>query len=105
MGMNRIESAFRDPTLERPAEDYFVVRLEWDTFHVDEDNATKIISAMTEVGGAKIVRCETITGSVIFVRPAAVLFVRECTKAQRESERRHWKRLDKEEESDLGTDE
>ncbi|MEM7416174.1 MAG: hypothetical protein AAF389_11795 [Gemmatimonadota bacterium] len=105
MGTNRIEAHFRDPSLDRPAEDFYVVRVPWTTFFVDEDNALRLISAMTGMGGAKVVRCETITGSVAYVRPSSVLYVQQCTKAQRDAERRHWKRHDDEDESDLGLDE
>ena len=102
MGTNRIEPHFRDPTLDRPPEDFFVVKIEWETFHVDSDNAMKLISAMTEAPHKKIVRLETITGSVVYIQPSSVVFVRESTRAQRDSERRHWKRLDEEEDNDLG---
>ena len=102
MGNNRMEKYFRDPTLESPTTDFYRVRLEWESILVNEENAARILAAASGTGPPKIVRCETITGSVVYVRSDTVVFVTESTKAQRDAERRLWKKLDDEDERNDG---
>ncbi|MDH3272544.1 MAG: hypothetical protein OEN56_14500 [Gemmatimonadota bacterium] len=103
MGKNRLETFLRDPTLEKPTADHFRVRLQWQTLHVTRESATRILAAIGGRGPPKFVRCQTVTGSVVFVRTDMVLLVEESTKAQRASERRFWKELDEEEDQDEQT--
>ena len=100
MGKNRIEEHFRDPTLDHPQMDYYRVRLPWESFLVTRETAARILTAVSGNGAPIVIRCETITGSVVYVRTDTVVFVAECTKAQREAERRFWKTWDDEEEDD-----
>jgi hypothetical protein len=100
MGTNRIEKHFRDPTLERPQMDYYRVRLPWESFFVTRETAARILAAVGGSGPPRVIRCETITGSVVYVRTDTVVLVTESTRAQREAERRLWKELDGEEEQD-----
>jgi len=100
MGENRIETYFRDPTLDRPTTDFYRVRLEWESIYVNEENAAKILAVTSGNGPPKVIRCETITGSVVYIRSDTVALVHESTKAQRDAERRLWKELDKEDDDD-----
>ncbi len=97
MGKNRIEKYFRDPTLERPQMDYYRVRLPWESFFVTRETAARILTAVSGYGPPRVIRCETITGSVVYVRTDTVMLVAECTRAQRDAERRFWKKWDDEE--------
>jgi hypothetical protein len=96
MGENRIETYFRDPTLDRPSTDFYRVRLEWESIYVTEESVSRILSVIGGHGPPAIVRCETITGSVVYIRSDTVVLVHESTRAQRDAERRLWKELDKE---------
>jgi len=98
MGKNRIETFLRDPTLERPQTDFYRVRLQGESIFVNRETATRILAAVCGPGPPKIIRCETITGSVVYVRSDTVMLVHESTRAQRDAERRLWKDLDDEEE-------
>lgn len=100
MGKNRIEELFRDPTLEHPAADHFVVRHRWGSFCVTEETAIRILAAVSGAGSAGLLRIETITGSMIFLRADAIVYVRQSTRAQRRAEQRFWKMLDDEEDED-----
>ena len=98
--MNRMGPFFRDPALEQPATDYFVVRLPFERFVVARREAERLLAAMTAFRTPSVVRCQTIYGSVVFIRPETVLYVRECTRAQRDAERRFWKEIDEEEDDE-----
>lgn len=98
MTMNRIRKYFRDPTLEEPRTDYYIVRLPWDSFLVGREDAARILAAVGGFEAPTVIRCETITRSVVYVRTDTIMFVRECTRAQRDAERRFWKEIDSEEE-------
>ena len=96
MGENRIEELLRDPTLEQPTLEYFEVRLPWQSFAVRRETAERVMEAMVGFERTEWVRIETIGGSVAWVRTEHVVFVREWSSAQRESERRFWKQIDQE---------
>lgn len=97
MGKNRLDDAFRDPTLERPTTDHYRVRLEpHGMLSVTRGSAARIVAALSSPGAPTLIRCETIGGSVVFVRTDAVLYVQESTRAQRDAERRFWKEIDEE---------
>jgi hypothetical protein len=96
MGNNRIEELLRDPTLEQPTLEYFEVRLPWQSFAVRRETAERVMEAMVGFERTEWVRLETVVGSVTWVRTEHIVFVREWSSAQRESERRFWKRIDKE---------
>ncbi|UCC24448.1 MAG: hypothetical protein JSU98_12000 [Gemmatimonadales bacterium] len=100
MGENRIRELLRDPTLDQPALDYFEVRLPWQSFAVRQEAAERILEAMLGHERAEWVRAETVTGSVVHIRTEHVVFVREWSQAQRDTERRFWKQIDKEYEED-----
>jgi len=100
MGTNRIEKCFRDPTLERPQMDHYRVRLLWESFFVTRETAARILAVVSGNGPPRVIRCETITGSVVYVRTDTIVLVTESTRAQREAERRLWKELDDEEDQD-----
>lgn len=99
MDKNRLEELFRDPTLERPQTDYYRVRLEHHcSLCVTRETAARILAAVSSPGPPTLVRCETVAGSVAYVRTDTVLLVQESTRAQREAERRFWKEIDDEDE-------
>ena len=100
MGKNRLEEFFRDPTLDSPPAEYFRVRLPWESIFVDRATATRILAEAAGHEAPKLIRCETITGSVVYIRTNTVMMVHESTPAQRRAERRFWKILDEEEEQD-----
>ncbi len=100
MGTNRLDDVFRDPTLERPATDYYRVRIEPHGYlSVTRDTAARILAALIDENAPTLIRCETIGGSVAWVRADAVLYVQESTRAQRDAERRFWKEIDDEDEA------
>ncbi len=101
MDKNRIKGFLRDPTLDQPQTDFYRVRVPWESFLVNKENAARVLAAASSSGPPRLVRIETVTGSVTYVRSDTVVFVTESTKAQREAERRLWKELDDEED---GTD-
>ena len=94
--MNRIERYFRDPTLEEPRTDYHVVRTPWDSFIVDREVAARILAAVGGHDAPKVIRCQTVTGSVVYLRTNTIVSIQECTRAQRDAERRFWKEIDDE---------
>lgn len=94
--MNRIRQHFRDPTLESPPTDYYVVRLPWDSFVVGREDAARILGALSAFEAPTVIRCQTVSGSVVYVRSDAILYVRESTRAQRDAERWFWKEIDDE---------
>jgi hypothetical protein len=102
MDMNRIKVHFRDPTLEQPSTDYYVVQMGQAGLCVTRSSAERVLAAMCRLGGPEVLRVETITGSVVHVRVDQIKFVRESTRAQRAAERRLWKALDDEEDEDDG---
>ena len=104
MGKNRLQEIFRDPTLDAPPTDHFVVRHRWGGFCVSREMATRILTAISGHDPARMLRVETITGSVVFIRTDAIAFVRESTRAQRRAEERLWKMLDDEEQDDDNTE-
>ena len=97
--MNRMEEYFRDPSLETPRMDYFVVRTPWDSFRVDRETAEAILCALARRGGPSLIRCQTIHGSVIHLRTDRIVSVHECTRAQRDAQRRFWKEIDEEDDT------
>jgi hypothetical protein len=97
--MNRIERYFRDPTLEEPRTDYYVVRTPWDGFIVSREVAARILAAVGGYDAPKVIRCQTVTGSVVYLRTNTIVSVQECTRAQRDTERRFWKEIDDEDSS------
>ena len=96
MGENRMEELLRCPTLEQPSLEYFQVRLPWQSFAVRRETAEKVLEAMLGFERAEWIRIETVGGSVAWVRIEHVMFVREWSSAQRESERRFWQQIDDE---------
>lgn len=101
MGKNRMDDLFRDPTLERPTTDYYRVRLEPHGYlYVDRDTAARILTALCSPGAPKMIRCETVGGSVAYVRADSILYVQESTRPQRDAERRFWKEIDDEDEDE-----
>lgn len=100
MSENRIRELLRDPTLDQPALDYYEVRLPWQSFAVRQESAERILEAMLGQPRVDWVRAETVTGSVIYLRAEHIVFVREWSQAQRDTERRFWKQIDKEYEED-----
>ena len=72
MGKNRLEEVFRDPTLETPPADHFVVRHQWGGFCVTREVATTILTAISGHGPARMLRVETLSGSVVFIRTDAI---------------------------------
>jgi len=96
MGQNRMEELLRCPTLEQPSLEYFEVRLPWQSFAVPRETAERVLGAAFGIERAEWVRLETVGGSVVWVRTEHVVFVREWSTAQRESERRFWKQIDAE---------
>lgn len=103
MGQNRIQEFVRDPMLESPSLDYFEVRMPWVTFAVTRESAERIVAAMTGFDPTPWVRAETVSGSVIWVRTEAVVYVREWTGAQRASEESFWKQIEAESGEQDGT--
>lgn len=97
--MNRMEEFFRDPSLEAPRMDYFVVRTTWDAFQVGPEEAESILCALTRRDGPSLIRCQTIHGSVVHVRTDRIVSVRECTRAQRDAQRRFWKAIEDEDDT------
>ena len=100
MGKNRIRVHLRDPTLDQPSTDYYVVRMRWGGFCVTPSSAERVLAAMSRLGGPEVIRMETITGSVVHVRVDQITYVQESTRAQRAAERRLWRALDDEEDED-----
>lgn len=100
MSNNRIEQCFRDPTLDHPQTNYYRVRLPWESILVNRETAARILAAASGFGPPKMIRCETISGSVVYVRTDTIMLVHESTSAQRDAERRLWKALDDEEEEE-----
>lgn len=101
MGKNRLEDLFRDPTLERPETDHYRVRLVgFQTLRVTRETAARILAVLGGRGPPRMIRCETLTGSVTYVRSDTVLLVQESTRAQRDAERRFWKEIDDEDEDE-----
>jgi len=96
MGQNRMEELLRCPTLEQPSLEYFEVRLPWQSFAVRRETAERVLEAAFGIERAEWVRLETMGGSVAWIRAEHVVFVREWSSAQRESERRFWKEIDAE---------
>lgn len=96
MGKHRIEEMLRDPTLEQPTLEYFEVRLPWQSFAVRRETAERVLEATFGFERPEWVRLETVGGSVAWVRTEHVVFVREWSSAQRESERQFWKQIDEE---------
>ena len=96
MNENRIEAILRDPTLEQPTLTYHEVRLPWQSFFVRPEVAVRVLEAIQGLDRSDWVRVETVTGSVAFLRTVHVVYVREWTPAQRESERQFWDALDAE---------
>ena len=80
--------------------DYYEVRLPWTTLYVRQEVAERLLAAMSGFGDADVVRLETVTGSVVFVRTEFVVYVQESTRAQRAALRKLWKALDDEEEQE-----
>ena len=99
MGTNRIAELFRDPTMGAVSTDYFIVRFPWDSIVVGREAAAAIVAAVNGFDPSALIRCRTVHGSEVFVRADAVMYIRECTEAQRDAERRFWKAIDDEEES------
>ena len=95
--MSRLEQCYRDPTLEEPSEDYYVVRLPWDSLVVTRWTASRIVAALCEYDASEWIRFDTVNGSVVHVRLYSVVYVRESTRAQRDAERRFWDARDQEE--------
>ena len=102
MTQNRIQQLLRDPTLEQPALDYYEVRLPWQSFAVRREVAERVMEATRGLERDEWVRIETVGGSVAWVRTEHVVFVREWSSAQRESERRFWAQIDSEYEKRSG---
>jgi hypothetical protein len=100
MGENRIEALLRDPTLESPSLDYFEVRMPWGGFTVPRWSAERIVEALTGIERPDWVRVETISGSVLYLKTETVVYVREWTKTQRETNRKFWKEIEEEDEED-----
>ncbi|MCG6987903.1 MAG: hypothetical protein LJF06_06960 [Gemmatimonadetes bacterium] len=104
MVRNRIEELLRDPSLEEPSLDYHEVRLPWRAFVVRREVAERLMEAILGFERPEWMRVETITGSVVFLRTADVIYVQEWTKAQRASERRFWKAIEEEENKEKATE-
>lgn len=104
MGKSRMDEFFRDPTLERPCMDCYRVRLQWQSIYVTRETAARILAALGGHTPPKMIRCETISGSVAYVRSDTVLLVQESTRAQRDVERRFWKEIEDEEDQDEPAD-
>ena len=100
MGENRIEELLRDPTFESPAPDYFEVRVPGGYFPVTREAAKRILEAMAGFERVDWVRVETVSGSVLYLKTDQVVYVREWTRAQRDTNRKFWKEIDKEDEED-----
>ena len=63
-------------------------------------SAERVIDALVGFERADWVRIETVSGSVLYLKTEAVVYVREWTRAQRETNRKFWKEIDKEDEED-----
>ena len=100
MGTNRMEEFLRDPTLEQPAMDFYEVRLPWTTLQVRREAAGRLLRALQGFDTSAVVRVETVTGSVVYIRVEYVVLVQESTQAQRKAQRKLWKALDDEDEEE-----
>ncbi len=100
MGNNRIAEFLRDPTLDRPTTDFFIVRFGDDSAPVSRETAARILAALGGDAPPRFLRVETITGSVAFIRTDTIVGLHESTRAQRAARRRMWKQLDEELEED-----
>jgi len=97
METNRIEELLRDPTLGAPEMDYWEVRTPWVGVCVTRESARRVLEAMTGVVQETWVRADTVEGSMVYIRAETVMYVREWTRAQRETGRQFWKEIDREE--------
>lgn len=67
---------------KRPQTDFCRVRLPWESIFVNRETAARILAAASGFGPPKIIRCETIAGSAVYVRTDTIMIVSESTKAQ-----------------------
>jgi len=100
MAENRIEELLRDPTLESPTLDYYELRVQGGAFPVTRRSAERVLEALVGFERADWVRIETVSGSVLYLKTEAVVWVREWTRAQRDTNRKFWKEIDEEDEED-----
>jgi hypothetical protein len=100
MAENRIDELLRDPTLESPTLDYYELRVQGGAFPVTRRSAERVLEALIGFERADWVRIETVSGSVLYLKTEAVVWVREWSRQQRDTNRRFWKEIDKEDEED-----
>lgn len=105
METNRIAEMLRDPTLGVPETDYWEVRTPWVGVCVTRESARRVLEAMTGMVQETWVRADTVEGSMVYIRAETVMYVREWTRAQRETGRQFWKEIDREDEEDEGESE
>ena len=92
---------FRDPTLDAPADSFFEMHLvPFSRILLDRQEAQRVIAAFVDPHGPEVLRCQDVTGSVIYLRTREIRSIRESTPEQRDAQRRFWKKLDDEDEDE-----
>lgn len=102
MTQNRLQQVLRDPTFESPSREYFEVRMTSVSYAVTRSSAERVMEALVGLHRAPWVRAETVTGSTVWIRTAAVVSVREWTEVQRASEQEFWQAIEAEARSEEG---
>jgi hypothetical protein len=84
---NRLKDVFEQPEGEQAEDDYYVVDTRWEEFYVTRVSADRILRDLDASPAPEWIRFMDIYGSRVCLRCEAINFVRECTVAQRASER------------------
>lgn len=86
--INRLKELFGDPEQERPpASNYYVVDGGFEEFYVTRQTAMRLIRRLDAPARPRWIRFRDVWGSRVSLRGDRVGCVRECTEAQRASER------------------
>ena len=98
--INRLKGYHEEPEERPPEEDFFVVAYEYDEFYVTRDVAERILRELDAREPPQWIRFTDIHGATVGVRSRRVDHIRECSGAQRASERAFRRARRREEKAD-----
>jgi hypothetical protein len=85
--VNRLKDYFEEADERPPEDEYFEVACEYELFYVTAAEAERILRALEACVRPRWLRFTEVNGSHVILRTRLIEYVRECTVAQRASER------------------
>lgn len=85
--VNRLRPLLEEPEEEKPAEDYWEIHGDCESFYVSRETAARVLRQLERRWTPRWIRFTDLYGATVRVRSARIQYVQECTQEQRAAER------------------